>query len=164
MKKIIKLVTLSLVLFIFVGIFPIISYSQATPVPGTPSTQASAPAVGSVAGSAGTGFTYECIEPTAGPNGGPRYGNCTWNNLIEAVQRFFDFLIPFALFFTVVVLTYAGFFYMKSGTNPSDRTKANRMFQNVAIGIFFILAAWLIVKLITNALIGDTTIINNIPL
>lgn len=160
MNKIIKLVILNLIFTIFVWIFPLTSYSQATPVPGTPSAQAPTPVVGST----GTGFTYECVEKGAGPTGGDRYGNCTWNNLIEAVQRFFDFLIPFALFFTVVVLTYAGFFYMKSGTNPTDRTKANKMFQNVGVGIFFMLAAWLIVKLITNALIGDPTIINNIPL
>ena len=53
---------------------------------------------------------------------------------------------------------------MTTGSNPGNKAKANKMFMNVAIGIFFMLAAWLIVKLITNALIGDPTIINNIPL
>ncbi len=161
MKKYIKFLIVNITIFAFILLAPaVVVYGQATPVPGTPST----PAPTTVVGSTNTGFTYECIEKGAGPGGADRYGNCTWNNLIEAIQRFFDFAIPFALFFTVVVIAYAGFFYMTTGSNPGNKAKANKMFMNVAIGIFFMLAAWLIVKLITNALIGDPTIINNIPL
>lgn len=94
-----------------------------------------------------TGITYEC-----------KNGDCDFNDLIKATQRVVKFGVQFALSFSVVVIAYAGYLYMISGANPTKRGEANKMLQKVAIGIFFILAAWFIVSLILNSLKVETPI------
>ena len=103
---------------------------------------------------ADTGITYDCANenPTQAP------GDCTFNDVISAIQKLLTWGRNFALAFSVVVLAYAGFKYMVSGDNAGERAKANQMFFKVAIGIFFILAAWLVVDLITNALLGKSLV------
>lgn len=97
-----------------------------------------------------TGLTYECAGTV---NNVTVFGNCTFDDLIMATMNLVNKIIPIALGFSVVVIAYAGFQYMASGTNSGARTKANRALQYVAIGIFFMLAAWLIANMIANALI-----------
>ena len=96
-----------------------------------------------------SGLTYECFS-------GGVYGNCTFADLVAAVQNFTNRLTVLVLAFTVVPIAYAGWLYMISGGNAGNRTKANKMLQNVAIGIFFMLAAWLIVNLIARTLLSGT--------
>src|SRR3989344_8657377 len=65
----------------------------------------------------GTGITYECVDSKGLP------GNCDFNDLIAATKKAVNYVVPIALSFTVVVIAWAGFLYMKSGDNPSERTK-----------------------------------------
>ena len=106
-----------------------------------------------------TGITYDC----ANEHRDTKYGECTFEDVILAVQKVLGWARNIALFFSVIVLVIAGFRYMVSGDNPGERTKANKMFVSVIKGIFFVMAAWLIVTLITNALLapGVSTIIQN---
>ena len=97
-----------------------------------------------------TGITYECATEV---NGVMVYGECTFQDLIAAVKKVVDIAVKLALSLSVIAITYAGFLYMKSGDNPGDRKRANKMLLNVVKGIVFILAAWLIVSLIANALL-----------
>jgi hypothetical protein len=97
-----------------------------------------------------TGITYECVDDKTGAP-----GNCTWDDLIAATKKIVDWGIEFALFFTVVVLVYIGGEYMYYSDNASKRAAANQHFISVAKGIFFMLAAWLIVTLITSSLLKD---------
>ncbi len=96
-----------------------------------------------------TGITYECQKTV---NGQVLPGECDFNDVIAATQRVVKFGVTFALGFSVIVIAYAGFNYMISGDNPGKRKDANSMLFKVAIGIIFILIAWLIVTLILNAL------------
>ncbi len=106
--------------------------------------------------SSGTGITYECVT-------GNVYGNCTWDDLIAAVKKITNWGAQFALIFSVVIIAYAGFLYMTSGGSAGQRDKANKMFVSVAKGIFFILAAWLIVNLITTSLLSKD-FLSSVPL
>lgn len=90
------------------------------------------------------GIVYECR--------GGRPGECTFQDLVNAVNRVINIATTYAVAFSVVVIAYAGFRYMRSGDNPSERTKANDMLKKVVIGVFFMLGAWLIVNFITSAL------------
>ncbi len=139
-------VLVNIFVFAFLFIIPFVALAQANPPRSTPTP--------------GTNLAYECQRP--GPNGVPIYGDCDYQNLIEAVQRVVNWLIIFTLEFSVVVIAYAGFKYMISGDNPGERTAANLMLRKVAIGIFFVLAAWLIVNLIARALLTPA-IINVTP-
>lgn len=100
----------------------------------------------------GTGITYECKDAKG------VIGNCDFQDLLAAVKKVVNFAVGFTLFFSVVVIAFAGFKYMTSGDNASKRTEANKMLLSVAKGIVFILAAWLIVSLILRALQVDSPI------
>jgi hypothetical protein len=102
------------------------------------------------------GITTVC---TNGP-GGTSNGECTFGDLWAAVQNVVNWATGFALSFSVVVIAWAGYNYLISGDNPSKRRDANRMLTKVVTGIVLMLAAWLIVKLITTALGVDTGISN----
>ncbi len=109
------------------------------------------------------GITYECAPKVALDTAGNpikdkdgntimKYGECTFEDLVEAVKYVVNWASAFAISFSVVVIVYAGANYMMSGDNPGKRKQANQMLQKVAIGIALIVAAWVIVKLITSAL------------
>ena len=89
-----------------------------------------------------TGIAYYCLN-----------GDCTFADLITATKKLVNFGTEFALIFSVVVIAWAGFKYMTSEGNPDKIKEANGMFLNVAKGIVIVLAAWLIVNLITTALL-----------
>lgn len=70
------------------------------------------------------------------------------------VSKFTTFAVEdIALPFSVIVIAYAGFLYLTSGGNQPQLYRAHGMFTKVALGIVWVLAAWLIVTLITNALL-----------
>ncbi|MCX6701765.1 MAG: pilin [Candidatus Zambryskibacteria bacterium] len=103
-------------------------------------------------GAEGTGITYECAETI---NGNVVYGNCDFQDLMNAVKKVTNFAAIITLSLSVIVIAVAGYKYMISGDNAGERTKANEMLRKIALGIIFILAAWLIVTLITNTLLKD---------
>ncbi len=129
--------------FVFAIVFalPLFVFAQTNPPRSTPTP--------------GTNLVYECQRQ--GPNG-VIYGDCDYYNLVDAVKRVIDWLIIFTLEFSVVVIAYAGFKYMISGDNPGERAAANKMLTKAAIGIFFVLAAWLVVNLIARALLTPAVI------
>lgn len=86
----------------------------------------------------------------------------SFEQLLIAVKSVINFAVKFVLMFTVVIIAWAGWLYMSSGGNSGKRQEANKMFVNVGWGIFYIMAAWLIVTLITNALLKDEFIDNSI--
>ena len=98
-----------------------------------------------------TGLTYECGDNVAG--GTKTAGNCDFADLMAAVKNVVNKGTLIALSLSVIAIVYAGFNYMISGDNPSKRGEANKTLLNVVKGIAFILAAWLIVTLITSALL-----------
>lgn len=100
------------------------------------------------------GLTYECTS------GGARAGECNFDDLIAATLYLVNWATGFALGFSVFVIAYAGFKYMISGDNASERKAANKMLSKVAIGIALIICAWLIVRLITGGLMVNTGITN----
>lgn len=77
---------------------------------------------------------------------------CNFDELIKAVKRVVNWGVTLALMLTVVVIAYAGFLYLTSADNAGKRTQANEMFVKVLEGMFYILAAWLIVTLIMSSL------------
>ena len=92
---------------------------------------------------------------TGQPNPDGTYPNpCGWPQLIELSQKIINFAILLILPIAAVVLSYAGFLIMSSGGDEGKVKKAKEMFTKVAIGIAWILAAWLVVNTILNALLA----------
>ena len=127
------------IITIFSLFIPILTYAQTTNVKDT-------------------GLVYDCeLSHFYRFNGQKTLpGECTFEDLIYEVQNVVTFGRNLALELSVIVLVIAGFRYMISGDKPDERKKANAMLLNVVKGIIFIIAAWLIVKLITSALLKST--------
>ncbi len=126
-----KVISVSaLFVLLFFIIFPAISFSAGGP-------------------SGGTGWAWECSPP----------GDCDFNDLVNAIAHLMNQVTIFVLGFSAVVIAWAGFLYLKSGGNPGELKKAKEVLQKVVIGLFFILAAWVIVRLIATTLLND-----NVPL
>jgi hypothetical protein len=96
-----------------------------------------------------TGITYECGD-------GVTAGDCDFQDLVLATNKVVKFGTTLAVSLSVVVLAWAGFNYMISGDNPGKRTEANKMLKKVLIGIAVMLSAYLIVDLITKALLNSS--------
>ena len=105
-----------------------------------------------------TGITFDCGVDASGAQTNTNYqgdkvwGNCTYADLLNAINKVINVGIKFALAFSVVVIAYAGFRYMMSRGNPGELTKVHKMFWTVAEGIAWLLLAWLIVHLIVSQL------------
>jgi preprotein translocase subunit YajC len=144
MTNIKKISSFIAIVFLFT-ILSVPAFVYTAPSPATSST-----------GSEGTGITYECGE-------GLTAGECTFDDLIKAVKRVVDFMVVITLSLSVVVIAYAGFRYMMYSDNAGKRAETTKMFYSVAKGIVVILAAWLIVTLITNTLLTEE-VKNVVPL
>jgi hypothetical protein len=70
--------------------------------------------------------------------------------LVNTVIKFilFDLSIPIA----AIMFAYAGFLLVTSAGSTEKRGTAKKIFTNVAIGLIFIAAAWLIIRTILTIL------------
>ncbi len=85
------------------------------------------------------------------------YGDnpCDTADVANFVNGLISFLIQMLGVIAVIVMVYAGFQLVTSGGDEGKWTKAKELFTNVVIGIVIILAAWLIVDTIMEALTGQ---------
>jgi len=82
---------------------------------------------------------------------------CGFTDLIILVKSLLTYILVIAAPLASIMFAYAGFIYMTSQGNSSKRTKANQIFTNVGIGLFFIAGAWLIVKAVIVGLGAQST-------
>jgi len=112
------------------------------------------------------GISYTCTGTATDANGeNPHttYDCETFGSLISAIKNITNFAVVYiALPFSVIVIIYVGAEYMMYSDNPGKRSEATKRFEKVAWGIFWVLAAWLIVNLIMTTL-TNTTGSNAIP-
>lgn len=81
---------------------------------------------------------------------------CTFNDLAKLVQAVISFLAFYiAAPLATLAIMYAGFKYLTSMDKPGPREEAKKILQNVLIGFFFVLAAWLIVDTILDVLLKN---------
>ena len=82
---------------------------------------------------------------------------CGFTDLITLVKDLLTYVLVIAAPLASIMFAYAGFIYITSQGNTSKRTKANQIFTNVGIGLFFIAGAWLIVKAVIVGLGAQST-------
>lgn len=78
---------------------------------------------------------------------------CGFKTLVHLIRHLIDFAFFLAMPVATALFTYAGFLYLFEAAKPGSRGKANAIFTSVLIGFFWMLAAWFVVKLITDALL-----------
>ncbi len=78
---------------------------------------------------------------------------CNFKYFIELLNRFIRFvLFTLAMPVAALLFAYAGFLFMTSGSNPTKRSDAKKIFIDVFWGFIIALAAFLIVKSIMSGL------------
>jgi hypothetical protein len=103
-------------------------------------------------------FKSRSGDPTPPPvnNGGglvPCGDNCGFTDLMTLIQKVISFILfALAVPIAAIMFAYAGFLLITSGGEASQKTKAKKIFTNVAIGFIIAVAAWLIVKLVLSLL------------
>lgn len=70
---------------------------------------------------------------------------CDYNQLIYTIGRIVQFALYIITPIVLGMLLFAGFKYLTANGNPSKIADAKKMFMPIAIGVFFILGAYLIV-------------------
>jgi len=79
---------------------------------------------------------------------------CDFNALMALINKIinfilYDMVIPIA----AIMFAYAGFLYLTSAGDTGKMKQAHTIFTNAAVGFIFVLAAWLIITLILDALV-----------
>lgn len=87
----------------------------------------------------------------------PHYGQiknpCTFKDIFALVNKVVDFiLIDLAVPIAAIMFAYAGFLLLTAGGETGKIGKAKTIFTNVALGLIFIAAAWLIINTILSIL------------
>jgi hypothetical protein len=88
--------------------------------------------------------------PTPTPPGGtglvPCTNNCGWNDFFTLINNVVKFILVYlAVPIAAIMFAYAGGLLMFSGGSEHKRDQAKKIFINVAIGLVFIAASWIIV-------------------
>lgn len=100
--------------------------------------------------------TQQVADPSDGgivPCQGTAEDPCTFSDFIELIQNFINWLIFIAVPLSAVIFTFAGLKYITAAGDPGKIKSAHGIFKNVAIGLLFVLGAWLIVYTITSTLL-----------
>ena len=72
--------------------------------------------------------------------------------VLQLIQNVMNAGISIGVIAFVLVITYAGFLFILTPTNPESRSKAKTVLGNATIGFIIVLAAWLIVDFIMKIL------------
>jgi len=75
-----------------------------------------------------------------------------WGCVLQVLQNVIRLAISLGFALATLALVYAGFVWMTSGGNPEKRRKGSNMLLSVFVGLFVMLAAWLVVDFIMKTL------------
>jgi hypothetical protein len=93
--------------------------------------------------------TGELIPCGTTKNSAPCEGAGGWDNLMKLINNVVTFIfVRLAVPIAAIMFAYAGFELLTSGGDVAKLKKAKSVFTNVAIGLIFVAASWLIVHTI----------------
>lgn len=82
---------------------------------------------------------------------------CDFEKLVQLGRNIMNFLILLSIPIATIAFAWAGILMLTARGNESQVSKAKEIFTKVLIGFLFVLTAWLIVQLITGALLKKGT-------
>lgn len=88
-----------------------------------------------------------------------RAGNdvvCGFSGLLELVSNVLDVFIWIAAPIATIIFAWIGWTFIVDSDKSSARSEAKKRFMSLVKGVFFILAAWVIIDLIVNSLIDPS--------
>ncbi|MBU4536625.1 pilin [Patescibacteria group bacterium] len=90
---------------------------------------------------------------------GNMVNSCNFSSLVQLVDNIINFIITLSVSVSAIMFAYAGVLYLSG--DPGKIKRAHEIFKNVALGLIFILGAWLIVKAILTGLGAEGTSLLN---
>ncbi len=94
----------------------------------------------------------ECYGKATQDSNGQVSVQCGWDQLMKMGQNIIRNAIYLAAMAAVISLVYVGYLLMTSGDNEGNRKKAKEIGGKVIAGIFYTMAAWLLVATILKFL------------
>lgn len=94
----------------------------------------------------------ECYGKATQGSDGRVSVQCGWRQLMQLGQNIIRNAIYLAVMAAVISLIYVGYLLMTSGDNEGNRKKAKEVMGKVIAGIFYTMAAWLLVATILKFL------------
>ena len=79
--------------------------------------------------------------------------SCGFDDVMLLIKNIIDFAILLIMPLAAILFAYAGWLYLSSSVDPGGKSKAHKIFTSVVWGLLWTLGAWLIVKLISDALL-----------
>ncbi|MEX0652050.1 MAG: pilin [Candidatus Paceibacterota bacterium] len=79
---------------------------------------------------------------------------CTVCHVGILAENVINFIVNVSFIVAAILFAYAGFLLFTAGADPSQVTKARKMFTDTLIGIVIILTSWLVVNVLLTALTG----------
>lgn len=97
------------------------------------------------------------LLPDCGYLSGSGFKSCGFSDLLQLFQNLVDFVtLKLALPLATITFVYAGFKIMTARDNPAQMKEGRKMLIKTVIGFVILLAAFLIVRLITTSLLNST--------
>ncbi len=94
----------------------------------------------------------ECYGKATQGSDGRVSVQCGWDQLMQMGQNIIRNAIYLAVMAAVISIVYVGYLLMTSGDNEGNRKKAKEIMGKVIAGIFYTMAAWLLVATILKFL------------
>ena len=92
-------------------------------------------------------------SPTLVPCGQRDGPDCNYQYFLQLIKNVFDYLVMFAIPLATATIVIGGVIMMMAGTNDSKRSQAKKIIWMAVWGLVIVLASWLIVKLVFDALV-----------
>ena len=97
--------------------------------------------------------TFEGDIVPCGVGKGPL--DCQFCHLQTLAHNIINFLVFFAIVVAVLMFVFAGFLLVTAGANEGQLSKGKSIFWTVFIGLFIILAAWLIIDVLMKTFLNE---------
>jgi hypothetical protein len=86
-------------------------------------------------------------NPDGSESGGEILDQCGFYDFLKLIDNVVDFMLfTLAVPIAAIMFAFAGFLMLFSGGDSGKRTRAKNIFLNVALGLIFAAAAWLIIS------------------
>lgn len=82
---------------------------------------------------------------------------CNFKALVATFNRILQFLLYLSIPLVVGIILYTGFQFLTAGGDAVKLEKAKKMLIPVVIGIFWVLASWLVVNTILKTFLSEDT-------
>jgi hypothetical protein len=144
-------------LFLLALAVPAISFAQFIPSQTTTKTEIPGPTgnFNSTDDPKDSGFQLVSCNGIDDPRTEKEEVECTFNHAVETFQRIIKFVLYLMIPIILGMIVYVGFTYITANGDAGKLAKAKSMIIPILLGVFFILAAWLIVFTLLDFLLAD---------